>query len=58
VRCENELKFVGEKDFHEGTRSWGFILGDIGELFTNQEKIEMYVCGFCGNVEFFVPERS
>jgi hypothetical protein len=49
---------VGEKDFHEGTRSWGFILGDLGELLTNQEKIEMYYCRYCGRVEFFVPEKQ
>jgi hypothetical protein len=57
LRCENELTYVGEKDFHEGTRSWGFILGDLGELLTNQETIEMYYCRYCGHVEFFVPEK-
>jgi hypothetical protein len=58
LRCEQQLTFVGEKDFLEGSRSWGFILGDLGELFTNQEKIEMYVCEYCGPVEFFVPEKA
>jgi len=58
IRCQEQLTFAGEKDFHEGTRAWGFILGDLGELFTNQETIEMYVCKSCGGVEFFVPNRG
>jgi len=29
-----------------------------GELFTNRETIEMYVCESCGGVEFFVPNRG
>ena len=35
-----------------GTR-WG-ILGDIGELFVNKEKFDVYVCKRCGRVELFV----
>jgi hypothetical protein len=55
LRCDAPLTFLGERDFHEGSRGWGF-LGDFGELFTNREKIEMYVCEQCGHVEFFLPE--
>ena len=58
LRCKNELSFAGEKDFHEGTRAWGFVLGDVGELFTSQETIEMYYCQYCGHVEFFVPAKE
>ena len=58
TRCDGTLIFAGEKDFHEGTRAWGFLLGDLGELFTNQEKIEMYVCELCGYIEFFAPAKN
>ncbi len=51
-RCERALDFVGTKKFHEGTR-WG-ALGELGELFTNREKFDVYVCPECGRVEFFV----
>ena len=51
-RCETDLAFVGTKSFHEGKR-WG-ILGDIGELFVNKEKFDVYVCQRCGRVELFV----
>jgi hypothetical protein len=51
-RCERELDFVGTKAFHEGTR-WG-ALGDLGELFVNRERFDVYVCPRCGRVEFFV----
>ena len=56
VRCDSPLTFVGERDFHEGSRGWGFFLGDLGELFVNREKVEMYVCEACGHLEFFVPD--
>jgi hypothetical protein len=56
VRCGAQLTFAGERDFHEGSRGWGFFLGDVGELFVNREKVEMYVCEACGHLEFFVPD--
>jgi hypothetical protein len=46
------LEFVGTKAFHEGRRM-GF-LGDLGELFVNKEKFDVYVCNRCGRVELFV----
>jgi hypothetical protein len=51
-RCESHLGYVGTKSFHEGTR-WG-LLGDIGELFVNKERFDVYVCHRCGRVELFV----
>jgi len=54
-RCGAPLRFIGDKDFHEGTRAWGFVLGDLGELFTGGEKLELWACEMCGHVEFFVP---
>ena len=55
LRCERDLKFVAEQDFHEGTRAWGFLLGDLGELMTGGTKLEMWACASCGQVEFFLP---
>jgi Zn finger protein HypA/HybF involved in hydrogenase expression len=50
--CKEELTYIGTKKFHEGTR-WG-VLGDLGELFVNKEKFDVYCCPKCGRVEFFV----
>jgi hypothetical protein len=52
------MTFLGEKDFHEGTRGWGFILGDLGELLTSREKMELYACEACGHMEFFLPVQA
>ena len=51
-RCPSDLRFVGTKKFHEGTH-WG-VLGDLGELITNRESFDVYVCPRCGRVEFFM----
>lgn len=51
-RCDQSLAFVGTKAFHEGRR-YG-LLGDIGELFVNKERFDVYVCKRCGRVELFV----
>lgn len=52
VRCQNPLYFLGVRNFHEGTRI-GF-LGDLFEAFQHREELEMFACGSCGHVEFFV----
>ena len=52
VRCEDPLYFLGIREFHEGTRI-GF-LGDLSEAFQHREELEMFACGNCGHVEFFV----
>ncbi|HSC87565.1 MAG TPA: hypothetical protein VLC09_09860 [Polyangiaceae bacterium] len=57
TRCDGRLIFAGKKDFHEGTRAWGFILGDFGELLTGGEEMAMFVCEDCGHVEFFMPMK-
>jgi hypothetical protein len=54
ARCQTGLDYVGTKKFHEGTRAFGFVLGDLGELFTNREHFDVYVCPRCGKVELFV----
>ena len=56
LRCGTQLTFLGERGFHEGSRGWGFFLGDLGELFTAREKIELYACEGCGHMELFLPE--
>ena len=58
TRCDGRLIFVGKKDFHEGTRAWGFILGDFGELLTGGEEMAMFVCEDCGHIEFFMPMKK
>lgn len=40
------------RDFHEGTRV-GFV-GDFFELFQTPEELDMFACGACGHVEFFI----
>lgn len=52
LRCQHKLDFAGSKAFHEGAR-WG-IIGDLGELFVNRERFDVYCCPGCGHVEFFV----
>ena len=52
TRCELPLEFVGTRDFHEGTR-WG-VLGELGELFVNKERFDLFVCPRCGRVELFI----
>jgi hypothetical protein len=51
-RCELKLEFVGTRDFHEGTR-WG-ALGELGELFVNKQRFDVFVCPRCGRVELFI----
>ncbi|HVG39970.1 MAG TPA: hypothetical protein VM888_00065 [Chitinophagaceae bacterium] len=51
-RCNTDLKYVGTKAFHEGTR-WG-VLGELGELFVNKQRFDVYVCERCGRVELFI----
>jgi len=40
--------------FHEGSRAWPFVLGDVGELLVNRESFDVHACGKCGKVEFFL----
>ena len=51
-RCELPLEYVGTRDFHEGTR-WG-VLGELGELFVNKQRFDVFVCPRCGRVELFI----
>lgn len=51
-RCNEPLEHLGTKRFHEGT-NWG-LLGEIGELFVNRDRFDVYACPRCGRVEFFV----
>ncbi len=53
-RCGSQMFFAGTKKFHEGSFDWGLWLGDLGEMFTNREHLDVYVCAECGRAEFFV----
>lgn len=53
LRCNQELAFLGEKSFHEGL-NWG-ALGELGELFTARQNLDVYACLACGHVELFLP---
>lgn len=53
LRCQVPMIFGGKKRFHEGTRAWGFLLSDLGELFVNREEYLIYGCPKCGKIEFF-----
>jgi len=52
LRCNQRMRFMGTKAFHEGTR-WGR-LGDWGEHLVNKLELEMFFCTQCGRVEFYV----
>jgi hypothetical protein len=54
LRCKVEMRYGGTKRFHEGTRQWGFWLGDLGELFQHRERYDVYLCPRCGKLEFFL----
>src|SRR5215510_9055353 len=54
LRCNSQMHLVRRMQFHEGTRAWPFLLGDLGELFVNRETFDVYACAQCGKVEFFL----
>ncbi len=52
LRCDRELDYMGTRRFHEGARLGVF--GELAELFVNRENFDVYTCGRCGHVDFFV----
>ena len=54
LRCNKAMVVVRRMKFHEGTRAWPFLFGEVGELFVNRESFDAYACTGCGKVEFFV----
>ncbi len=50
------MSVVDRIKIHEGTRAWPFLLGRLGELFVSRSTFDIYACGTCGKVEFFVAE--
>jgi DNA-directed RNA polymerase subunit RPC12/RpoP len=54
LRCRVPMAFMGRMNFHEGSRTMPFLLGNVGELFVNRESFDSYVCSSCGKVEFFL----
>lgn len=57
LRCDGQMVSVGELKFHEGSRAWPFILGEIGELMVNRQCFEGFVCQQCGKTELFIPKK-
>jgi len=57
VRCGSRLRFLGTKKFHEGA-SWGFWLGNLGELLVNRVALDQFFCPRCGKVEFFLEQNT
>jgi hypothetical protein len=54
LRCRTPMTYRGSRRLHEGAR-WG-VLGDLGELFVNQESFKVYTCPRCGKAEFFISD--
>ncbi|MGE0598570.1 MAG: hypothetical protein AB7J35_01925 [Dehalococcoidia bacterium] len=52
VRCQSPLYYLGTRKFHEGA-SVGFF-GDFFEAFQHREEFELFACGSCGHIEFFI----
>jgi hypothetical protein len=57
LRCGEPMVLVGRMQFHEGSRMWPFLLGNVGELLVNREHFDSYACRACGKVEFFLTRR-
>lgn len=60
LRCQTPMTYRGDRWFNEDPRRR--ILGNLGDLFVNQENLKVYACPGCGKVEFFtsrptLPER-
>lgn len=56
LRCGTPMTTVSRMRFHEGTRAWPFLFGELGELFVNRQVFDTYACKDCGKVEFFVTD--
>ena len=52
ARCNTEMQTLGTRTLPGA--STGGILGELSELFTDREKMEVFACPNCGRVEFFV----
>ena len=58
LRCGSAMQAVGRKRFHEGTRVFPLLYGNIGELFVNRESFDTYACSSCGKIEFFLIDQK
>lgn len=54
LRCGEPMVLSRRMKFHEGSRTWPFVLGDVGELLVNRESFDVHACASCGKVEFFL----
>jgi hypothetical protein len=51
LRCGTQIYYVGTKKFQEGGNKW---FGAVGEMFSNREHYDVYVCPRCGRLEMFM----
>lgn len=58
LRCSTRMALLRRMRFHEGSRAWPFILGELGELFVDRETFDAYACPECGKVEFFLGNTA
>ena len=55
LRCNLPMVHAGRKQFHEGSYFADIVLGDF---FIKRQNFDLYACGKCGKVEFFVTGRA
>ncbi len=57
LRCRQPMTSQGLMRFHEGSQAAPFLLGGLGELLVRRQGFQVFACGGCGKVEFFLPTR-
>ena len=55
LRCSSPMSHLGHKQLHEGSYLKELFLGDF---FVNRETFDIYGCGNCGKVEFYVSSPA
>ena len=53
VRCEQPIKYMGTKKFHE-SGGWTGWMGSWSEMFEGRQKMDLFGCQSCGKIEFFI----
>lgn len=54
LRCNAEMRLIGQKKFQLGQTGW--VLGDLPNLVAGAIEFMIYCCPDCGKIEFFRPE--
>jgi DNA-directed RNA polymerase subunit RPC12/RpoP len=55
MRCKGKMVFKGRENIQLGRT--GFFLGDLPNLFTGAQDVNIYVCENCGKIEFYSSEK-